>query len=660
MEEFQAKNWPYEVKYEKENKIETDVLILGGGIAGCHAAISAIREGVKVVIVEKGATKWSGNGGAGVDHWQAACANPCCKIAPEEMTEAVVKSLYGYECGIKRYIQCVEGYETLLDVEKMGVRIRDERDEFKGAEFRDDHTKLLFAYDYKNRHTIRVWGNNMKPSLFYELKRLGVEIYDRVMTTGLLTESGKRGKKVIGATGINIRTGEFFIFLSRATVIAIPEAERLWDFPEPHAFGKNFHDPNCSGDGLAIAWEAGAALTLMEKTIPTDGNLGYIPYGVGNAHNTWHGCSIIDVEGKEVRWFDRDGREIIYSQRFLPTNGQKFFIDGGSIGDPRELYEVCPPLLDPNLPEHVKNGKYVLPFYADLPSMPEQEQKALFGLMVGNEGRTFILRKVYTEAGFNPEKHLLQVPVLPPEGYRQPPVWWYSVGAPQWRRVGRGGGLVVDWDLKTNLEGLYAAGSIIFGHGDHAGAATSGRYAGRKAARYARSAVYDRINCDQVWDQVKSRKAEIYSFIKRRAGIRWKELNAGISRVMQDFCGVYKHESTLKTGLKLLWKLKEEEIRNAYAPNPHELGRLVECLFLVTVGEIVFHASLARRASSRRLNFFRIDYSDIDPQEWAKFITLRKEDGDVKIGQLPLNYYLSSPYSSYYEVNYRLHCDKEV
>jgi heterodisulfide reductase subunit A-like polyferredoxin len=42
-----AMNWPYPVNYGKENEVSADVLILGGGIAGCHAAISAAKRGAK-------------------------------------------------------------------------------------------------------------------------------------------------------------------------------------------------------------------------------------------------------------------------------------------------------------------------------------------------------------------------------------------------------------------------------------------------------------------------------------------------------------------------------------------------------------------------------------------------------------------------------------
>jgi len=121
--------WPYPVNYGKENEVGADVLILGGGIAGCHAAINAAKRGVKVVVVDKGAVIRSGAGGAGVDHWHTACTNPCSKITPEEMME-IVKGFGGYSCGeygngITCYIQCKESYNALLDVEKMGVQFRD-------------------------------------------------------------------------------------------------------------------------------------------------------------------------------------------------------------------------------------------------------------------------------------------------------------------------------------------------------------------------------------------------------------------------------------------------------------------------------------------------------------------------------------------------------
>ena len=67
--------------------------------------------------------------------------------------------------------------------------------------------------------------------------------------------------------------------------------------------------------------------------------------------------------------------------------------------------------------------------------------------------------------------------------------------------------------------------------------------------------------------------------------------------------------------------------------------RSLEDLSILTFSRIIIHGSLARRASSRFLNFYRIDYPELDPPEWNKFITLRLEGDKVEVGELPLAYW---------------------
>ena len=58
--------WPYPIKWGEEQRVDTDILILGGGIAGCWAAIAAANNtGVSVTLVEKARTERSGAGGSG-------------------------------------------------------------------------------------------------------------------------------------------------------------------------------------------------------------------------------------------------------------------------------------------------------------------------------------------------------------------------------------------------------------------------------------------------------------------------------------------------------------------------------------------------------------------------------------------------------------------
>jgi succinate dehydrogenase/fumarate reductase flavoprotein subunit len=644
--------WPYPVRYGEEKIVRVDVLVVGGGIAGCHAAINARRAGVTVAVMEKEATKWSGNGGAGVDHWLSACTNPCSQVTPEEFTQRMMADSGGYDCGPLRYINAREGWDALLDCERMGVQIRDVHGEFRGAAFRDDETGLMFAYDYRSRMDIRVYGHDMKPRLHRQMKRLGVEILDRVMLTALLTERNVAGQRVVGAMGIHTRTGETVIIQAKATILSTGLPGRLWNFTTENR--PTFRDPNLACDGVAAAWNAGAEFVRLEESAPDSGSMAYIGYGVGNAHNTWHGCPIVDANGVEVPWVDRDGTVLESAvDRFTPSPGQAFMV-GSGLRIPI-TYESHVKELAPDLPERIARGEIVLPLYADLSRLPETERRAIFGLSVGNEGKTRVpVYETLTRAGFDPDRDMLQAPVMHPGAYGHAN-FWAGMTVPQWRQW-MCGGLLVDWDLRTNLEGLYAAGGAIFGGGAHSSAAASGRYAGRLAAAGAKTAPVPQVDRKQV----EREKVRLYAPLEQRGrGIGWKELNAGIDRVMQDYCGAYKNEQTLRLGLSLLQEMRESEAATVTAANPHELARALECDALITAGEAVMLASLAHRASSDLLSFVRLDYPEVDPPEWRKHLPIRQTDGAVQVRDLPLDYHLQAPYAPTYEENYRLHSARD-
>ncbi|MDE3110984.1 MAG: FAD-binding protein, partial [Acidobacteriota bacterium] len=503
------------------------------------------------------------------------------------------------------------------------------------------------------RHILRIWGFNLKQCLYYEMKRLRVGIFNRTVVTSLLTEGGRQGSRVIGATGVNMRTGEFYVFKSKATIIASGGAGRLFCFAPEITASAAMSTMNSCGTGHAIGWEAGAEFVQMEQSAPGRlSGFGYAPYSMGNTSNTYHGTSIVDAEGKEVPWLDPFGRELnSVKDRFLPAEGQRFQL-GIGIGLQMYADEYKWNDLPRDLPERIRRGEFQLPLYADLTRLPEHERRCLFGMMIGNEGKTRIpIYDTFTKAGFDPDHDLLQAPVMIPEGYHHSN-FWGGTPIPHLRGLA-GGGFLVDWDLRTSLEGLYAAGtSPVFGAGCHGESHTMGRYAARHAAAYAREAA--EITIDR--KQVHAAKELAYRHVKQNDhGIGWKELNYAISRVMQDYCGKYKNEATLSRGLALLNELKENEGSAAYAANPHELGRMLECFSLITLGQLAMQASLQRKCSSIYLDFYRLDYPTMDPPEWAKHLPIRQEGGRVKVRELPLDFHLRAPYAPDYEENYARH-----
>jgi succinate dehydrogenase/fumarate reductase flavoprotein subunit len=602
-----APEWPYPLRYDEEQEIETDVLVLGGGIAGCWAAISAARKGVKVVMVEKSATIRSGAGGPGVDHWNDCCNNPLSKVSADDWAQKLASNNGGYTCGgVAREVQCRENYDTLIELENMGGKIRDTEDKYKGAEGRDDKTKFMisprFNYNHDTDTVIRVWGSTFKPVLRKEALRLGVKIYDRVMATSLLNENGIQGGRVIGATGINNRTGEFMVFKAKATILCMAGPGSIWVFNTELAGITTFRSRAMSGDGQVMAYKAGAELTMMEKT-------GTLNLGTGFKHNWYGGAG--DASYENVRIVDANGR-------VLPVPYEGWGSDLGQMargvrGSPWDFVR-----------EGVLKGEYALPFYGDFPGMPEVERNITWGVMIGEEAVTRIIVDTYNESGFNPARDQLQN---------------YSLiegrSMPQWRSIdgagARGGILIDDWNMKTTLDGLYATGDQLPASGDHNLAATTGRYSGRKAADYTRQIKQGTVSKEQVSVE----KMRVYAPIQKDEGIDWKELHAGIARTMQYFCSEYKTESLLKMGLDSLDEIEENYVPKLFALDPHKLMCSLESLSTLDYARMIIEASLARKASSRHLDFHRIDYPEVDPSDWNKFLTIKLTNNKLKIGERP-------------------------
>jgi succinate dehydrogenase/fumarate reductase flavoprotein subunit len=612
--------WPYPIRFGQEQEIDTDVLVIGGGIAGCWAAISAARQGVRVALLEKGDVSRSGSGGPGCDHWCNAPANPLSRVDPDEWAVHMADRPYSNGIGIQ--IQCREDYDTLLEMEQMGGKIRDTEDEYVGAEGRDDKTKFMISPRYGTGHSyqpdphmgepgfnppekrtnvvIRVWGSTFKPVLKKECLRLGVKVFDRVMGTSLLNENGMQGARVAGATGLNTRTGEFLIFRAKTVILTAADAGSLWLMSMEHGGYSNMHSRNISGDGTAMAWKAGATLTMMERS-------GNVAIATGLKHKWYTGAG--DASYENVPIVDAKGRRLPY-----PIQGWE---DAGAM--------VPTPETSGKIREAVLRGEYELPFYGDFPAMPEVERRTTWNLMLGEESTTKILVNTMKDGGFDLGRdQLLSYKFI--EG--QSP--------PQWRSAGSGGGLLVDWNLKTTVDGLYAAGTQMFSPEDHSFCAATGRYAGRKAATYAKE-VGGVLPVSR--DQIEQEKNRILAPTKRSSGIEWKELHNGLSRAMQYFVSEFKTERLLKMGLEEIERIETEAVPQLFALDPHKLMRSIEDLSMIEYAKIFIHAALARKASSMRLGHARLDYPEMDPPEWDKYLTLKLENDRIQLGELPKSFW---------------------
>lgn len=628
--------WPYPVHYDRCIEVETDVLVIGGGLAGCCAGIAAARRGARVAVADKAPIKKSGCGGAGMDHWNTVLDHPGSPMTPEENIAR------GRDTGMchRDYIAVKGTYEALMELERLGLNIRDDLDEFKNSASRDD-SGLLKAYDYRELVAVKLHGGNaIKPTLWRGLIDSGAELYERVMITSLLTEGGKRGARVCGAVGFSLTGGELYVFRARSVIIASGYACSMWIYSMEITGNSYRWDPNEIGEGLAMAWRAGAEVYEMSRAGSTKGNTPFAwpRFGVGNPANTWFPCSLVDNNGKPIPWEDVNGLRLdTVAARNMPAEGQPYI--GSSKSD--NLPGIGQANIIHDLAERIRSGEYELPLWADLAGMPEDERRSIWGVMIGNEGKSrFTLYDLYTRSGFDPDRDMLMAPIELPESYMKFGAWFH--GEPDavkpWRTENGGQGeIACDWDLMTNVPGLFVAGASG-GLEGCSFACSSGFYAGNRAFEFA--ADHDRAEPEP--GAVEAERERIYAPV-RRAGvpgccISWKELWGGTARVMQQCCGEYKTVSILRQGLRWLESIHDNEAQLTYARNPHELARVLECETRFEVSRIFLTACIARLENG-------------EPEDGYLFSRL--ENGGPVTVKKEKNYWLRGENAPDYLENYR-------
>ncbi len=234
------------------HEIETDVLVIGGGTAGCVAAMSAREMGKNVTVLEKGGSiRHSGSLASGVDHYSAILGE-----GPWDTPEGFLAKFERDRPGLTdtRVVatHARAASETFHYLERIGVPFKDGK---TGRYFR------IAGMGGKDPSTICFEGGPIKTIFDRHMRKLGVNIIERIATERLLTHAGR----VTGAVGFHIRTGDFNIIKAKSVVLTTGGAARL--FPSPT--GRTFFShapPFNTGDGHVMAFQAGAALANMEFT----------------------------------------------------------------------------------------------------------------------------------------------------------------------------------------------------------------------------------------------------------------------------------------------------------------------------------------------------------------------------------------------------------
>ena len=225
--------------------IDSDILIIGGGTAGCYAAVEAKEKdpSLKVAILEKGHIERSGCLAAGMNAINAYI-NP--GETPESFAEYVKEDAMGL---IREDLVLSMGRElndAVKKVEGWGLPI-----------LKDKYGN----YQSRGTWNIKINGESLKPILAEAARKAGAEIYNRVVVTNYILENGR----VAGAVGFGVRDEEFYVARAKATLIATGGASGLYKpNNDGSAHHKIWYPPFNTGGGYAMGIRAGAEMTSLE------------------------------------------------------------------------------------------------------------------------------------------------------------------------------------------------------------------------------------------------------------------------------------------------------------------------------------------------------------------------------------------------------------
>jgi fumarate reductase (CoM/CoB) subunit A len=230
---------------ENIKHIETDVLIIGGGVAGMMAAVGCRRSGVRPVLMTKG-TYPSGSSSMARGGYTAAMGHSNSADKPEFLFEDSVQASYDLCNRRLMRVMSEEAIDRTIELDAWGLGLIRLEDGLY-------HQKPSASHRYDRLlHCGKLMGKPLMKSLYNKMKEWEYETTAHVMFVDLL----KEGDRVTGAWGFFYRDGTPVAIHARSTVMATGGAPQIHEI--------NDSPPYISGDGYAMALRAGADLIDME------------------------------------------------------------------------------------------------------------------------------------------------------------------------------------------------------------------------------------------------------------------------------------------------------------------------------------------------------------------------------------------------------------
>jgi succinate dehydrogenase/fumarate reductase flavoprotein subunit len=562
-----------------DDVIETDILIIGSEGAGARAAIEAASLGASVVVTTKGIVGKSGatvTADADID----VDSRSCCELFglpgdPEDSPEKFMEDMIveGAYLGDQNLIEihCKEAPLRTKELVDWGARI-------------DYLTK---APGHRYPRGIWIPGAEFARVLTREIAKRDIRLLEHLMVTDLLTKDNR----VVGALGLDIQHGKIIVFKAKAVILCTGGAMRIY----PHTTAPD----ELTGDGLAMAYRAGAELAEMEFPM-------FLPY-----------CLITPsaVDGVDFSYnlsaylesyaLNRLGER--YMARWDPIRMERTTRDVNSIAAGVEILEG----------RGSPNGG----IYLSLKHLPNNLIEYTAEWLP--EGINHWKYGNFHMKDFIPNLQENAMEVAPAAHF--------------WN-----GGVRINEHCETNVPGLFAAGegsASIHGSNRVSGNALTmtqvwGPRAGKYAALYANSIAREEINLDQV----ASLSQKLLAGFERKEGTDSIELRKRIRNLAFTKVGVVRNRSGLDDAITEIPKLKEDagipSLKCKTRVFNLEWVEAIQNQNMITVLEMVARASLMRTESRGAL--YRTDFPDVNNIDWTKHIIISQIEGKMNLRTEPV------------------------
>jgi succinate dehydrogenase / fumarate reductase, flavoprotein subunit len=548
--------------------ITTDVVVVGGGAAGCYAALELSRKKIDSIIVCKGLV---GKSGASLFAGNLVIGGGLLGNTPEQArntAEYLIKYHNQFLIDQNWAKRCGQWIEDVYypELEEAGLYFR-----------RDDDGNVVTNPGKIRSVAANVQGNSGVP--FMDLRRkqvmkAGIRRLEETAVTSLLR--GSDGS-VCGVFAVNCLTGEYVVVLARAVVLATGYSDRL------HARSTGTRE--MSGDGIAMAWRAGARLVNLEMQWWHTNDVAHPP--------TWQRVQIYPnpVLGSD------------HSARMVNSSGEEFF--NQQVDDPMAFgpYTVQIKALAKQV--HAGKARYDGGYYAGFDHVDPKEIDAYttYG-------------KPFYQLGLDPRKGPIETAVS--AHYRQ-------------------GGILVDTaNMRSSVSGLYIAGGV----GGHSNGLIALVTFDGKSVADGIAADMDKLQLGRLPEhQVELERRRIEAMLAMTGdGLTPVVAKEQIRRIMWEKVGVEKNRAGLISALEDFDRIRSSVLPNMKVKNQTRVANYewldaIDVHNMIDAAELIVHSSIERRES--RGPFMRTDFPETDNENWLAANIMIKTDNGFRFEQVP-------------------------